>query len=267
MESTAGSAGINIDQVAGASPVMVENQQQQADSMTPPRLSFEELAVLRECARESFFYRCVPLAAASCLALKYLQVAGVIKAHPVYGLSLKYAAAVGIGYLIGKLSYVQECQKKILSRLPSSNLAQALLRKGGGQFPRVGAFMMQGPNNALPVDSEVSTATSQQSTDDYSFYNPDFSMTKPADDSEEGQEKRGAKGRTNYDDLRMANRRDFLQSYAQSGMPGKSDVFQPSVHPEKDRQGGAGFRGLKQEGEPPLQQKHPSGKYGDEGFN
>ncbi|KHJ48806.1 ovarian carcinoma immunoreactive antigen [Trichuris suis] len=261
-----GTAGLNVGQTAGGNPMVVEGQQQ-SDSLAPPRLSFEELAVLRECARESFFYRCVPLAAGGCLVLKYLQTAGMIKAHPVYGLSLKYAAAVGIGYLIGKLSYIQECQKKILSRLPSSSLAQALLRRGGGQFPRVGAFMMQGANNVSPVDNELSSATGQQSTDDYAFYNPDFSMAKPADSGEDGQEKRGTKGRTSYDDLRMANRRNFLQNYTQSSMPVKSDAFQPAFPPESGQQGGPGFGGVKMEDEPPVQQKLRSGKYGDEGFN
>uniref|UniRef100_A0A5S6QFH3 OCIA domain-containing protein n=1 Tax=Trichuris muris TaxID=70415 RepID=A0A5S6QFH3_TRIMR len=263
MESNFGNVLPNSSQAIDGSPMMAEGQQQ-PEAFVPARLSFEELAVLRECARESFFYRCVPLAAGSCLVLKYLNNVGMVKAHPIYGLSFKYAAVIGIGYILGKLSYLKECHKKIFTRIPSSNLADAIRKRDAGQFPRIDTFMLQGSNDASSLDKAVSNSAAQQSTDDYAFYNPDFTIGKPIDDGQDSQERKETKARTDYDDLRMANRRDFLQNYVRNSQPVKGRGFQPPAHGERD---GPVGQDMKTEDEPQAQPKLHRGKYGDEGFN
>ncbi|KAL1246030.1 OCIA domain-containing protein [Trichinella spiralis] len=73
------------------------------DNVVSFHLTFEEQNVLRECARESFIYRCLPLTVVGCFSAKYCQKSGLIKGHPI-----------------------SECKEKILKRIPNSNLANAV---------------------------------------------------------------------------------------------------------------------------------------------
>ncbi|XP_059140170.1 OCIA domain-containing protein 2-like isoform X2 [Physella acuta] len=88
-------------------------------------------AVLQECDIESFYKRALP-ASVGAMAATFLMVkSGRWSAHPKYGSLFKVINAGFVGHFIGKVSYLPECQQKILTKLPNSDLA-ARIRKSKG---------------------------------------------------------------------------------------------------------------------------------------
>ncbi|XP_008935459.1 PREDICTED: OCIA domain-containing protein 2 [Merops nubicus] len=72
-----------------------------------------EIARIREeCKRESFWYRALPLSLGSMLVTQGLVSKGVFSASPRFGALPKMAIAGILGFAIGKMSYIGECQKK-----------------------------------------------------------------------------------------------------------------------------------------------------------
>ncbi|XP_051472791.1 OCIA domain-containing protein 2-like isoform X3 [Apus apus] len=68
----------------------------------------EEVARIRkECKRESFWYRALPLSLGSMLVTQGLVSKGVFSASPRFGALPKMAS-----FAIGTMSYIRECQKK-----------------------------------------------------------------------------------------------------------------------------------------------------------
>lgn len=95
---------------------------------TPVSLTKEELRVLQECNRESFWYRSIP-ACLFCVGITQIAVnKGYLKPHPKYGAGLKTLGAALLGYILGKISYQNECRKKIMA-LPNSQLAETLRQR------------------------------------------------------------------------------------------------------------------------------------------
>ncbi|XP_063192800.1 OCIA domain-containing protein 2 [Chroicocephalus ridibundus] len=73
----------------------------------------EEIARIRkECKKESFWYRALPLSLGSMLVTQGLVSKGIFSASPRFGALPKMAIAGVLGFAIGKMSYVGECQKK-----------------------------------------------------------------------------------------------------------------------------------------------------------
>lgn len=103
----------------------------QQNYIPPARRRFtrEEISVLKQCNRESFFYRSLPLAAAGVGALFYFRSINKLPAKPPFGVLV--GLALGTGYLLGKISYLDECKKKLLA-LPNSPWAEALKREERG---------------------------------------------------------------------------------------------------------------------------------------
>lgn len=99
----------------------------------PPglQLSIEEQRVLRDCNRESFWYRSLPLGA---LLASFTHVAimrGMMKPNPRFGTGPKVIAASILGYFVGKFTYADKCADKFLIEAPHSQIAQAIrLRRG-----------------------------------------------------------------------------------------------------------------------------------------
>ncbi|XP_068260427.1 OCIA domain-containing protein 2 [Nyctibius grandis] len=72
-----------------------------------------EIARIRkECKKESFWYRALPLSLGSMLVTQGLVLKGIVSASPRFGALPKMAIAGVLGFAIGKLSYIGECQKK-----------------------------------------------------------------------------------------------------------------------------------------------------------
>ncbi|XP_025889349.1 OCIA domain-containing protein 2 [Nothoprocta perdicaria] len=72
-----------------------------------------EIARIREeCRRESFWYRALPLSLGSMLVTQSLVSKGIFSANPRLGSLPKMTIAGILGFAIGKMSYIGECQKK-----------------------------------------------------------------------------------------------------------------------------------------------------------
>ncbi|XP_017600111.1 PREDICTED: OCIA domain-containing protein 2 [Corvus brachyrhynchos] len=72
-----------------------------------------EIARIRkECKQESFWYRGLPLSLGSMLVTQGLISKGIFSASARFGPYPKMAIAGVLGFAIGKMSYMGECQKK-----------------------------------------------------------------------------------------------------------------------------------------------------------
>ncbi|KFP37069.1 OCIA domain-containing protein 1, partial [Chlamydotis macqueenii] len=68
--------------------------------------------IREECKKESFWYRALPLSLGSMLVTQGLVSKGIFSASPRFGALPKIAIAGVLGFAIGKVSYIGECQKK-----------------------------------------------------------------------------------------------------------------------------------------------------------
>ncbi|XP_048159340.1 OCIA domain-containing protein 2 [Corvus hawaiiensis] len=66
----------------------------------------------KECKQESFWYRGLPLSLGSMLVTQGLISKGIFSASARFGPYPKMAIAGVLGFAIGKMSYMGECQKK-----------------------------------------------------------------------------------------------------------------------------------------------------------
>lgn len=124
------------------------------------QFSNEELRVLKECERESFFQRSMPLGTGLGVATYMAVQNGMLSASARFGAAPKCAIAVIVGYFIGKFSYQAECAEKIM-QLPDSKLAEMLrMRKKGGLAETFSVD--QGYGSALSM-APFSSATDQYS--------------------------------------------------------------------------------------------------------
>ncbi|UJR36249.1 hypothetical protein I4U23_028981 [Adineta vaga] len=97
-----------------------------ANTNTQFRLTKEESALMDECRKSSFWYRSVPLMAITSGIMTYLRINNRIPPK-FYG--IKLASTILGAYIVGKVSYISECRRLIVERLPNSNLAHALESK------------------------------------------------------------------------------------------------------------------------------------------
>ncbi|NXP29921.1 OCAD1 protein, partial [Scytalopus superciliaris] len=68
--------------------------------------------IYKECKQESFWYRSLPLSLGSMLVTQGLISKGIFSASKRFGPYPKMAFAGILGFAIGKMSYMGECQKK-----------------------------------------------------------------------------------------------------------------------------------------------------------
>ncbi|XP_030126912.4 OCIA domain-containing protein 2 [Taeniopygia guttata] len=68
--------------------------------------------IIKECKQESFWYRALPLSLGSMLVTQGLISKGIFSASPRFGPYPKMAIAGILGFAIGRMSYMGECQKK-----------------------------------------------------------------------------------------------------------------------------------------------------------
>ncbi|XP_053623662.1 OCIA domain-containing protein 1-like [Plodia interpunctella] len=148
-----------------------ETPPQSAGPLNPGyRFSAEEMRVLGECNRESFFQRSLPLGTFLGLGAYAAVQAGHLRPNPRFGAFPKITLAVVVGYFLGKLSYQQACAEKLMN-LPGSYIGQLLRDRrdgkiGGGRTglsnkspTMFGAgpgdiYSDAGPGSALDLDTE-----------------------------------------------------------------------------------------------------------------
>ncbi|GLV33721.1 asrij [Carabus blaptoides fortunei] len=209
----------------------------------------EELKVLQECNRDSFFQRCLPIGTLLGVATYYGVQAGHLKPSPRWGATPKVLVASILGYFIGKISYQTKCAERFM-QLPDSRLGAILRqRKRGAGFqeslePGYGAGMSLSPFSSInPSDTytdvgpanaaDLDTNRPEQSGLD-DTYRP--SLDNPVHEEESMppiQDKT-----TSYDELRKQNRDEYQKHRTSSykGMPSPADVppvRRPQAEPER----------------------------------
>ncbi|CAK9298430.1 unnamed protein product [Gordionus sp. m RMFG-2023] len=100
-----------------------DDQRQQYSIAPPfPVLTPEEIRTLRECNRQAFYNRSLPLSGLAMLATGYAVKTGYLSKNLAWA---KILATGVMGYVIGKFSYMGKCKSMIL-QLPNSPLAEKM---------------------------------------------------------------------------------------------------------------------------------------------
>lgn len=190
--------------------------QQPAGQVNPSQYRFspEEMQVLGDCNRESFFQRSMPfgtlLGAGTFIAIQK----GHLKPNPRFGVIPKVTLAVMAGYFIGKLSYQQACAEKLMA-LPGSYIGQLLRErrdgKIGGKSPMT---QRQGPTMFGAKPSDIYSDAGPGSSLDLDTDRPLFSedMYRPSTDSSNPVPESAPAPALSYDDLRRKNRGDYANT-------------------------------------------------------
>uniref|UniRef100_A0A2H1VFX2 SFRICE_001128 n=1 Tax=Spodoptera frugiperda TaxID=7108 RepID=A0A2H1VFX2_SPOFR len=196
-------------------PIVAEQQRQ---AVLPSEYKFtpDELRVLGECNKESFFQRSLPLGTTFGLAAYYAAQKGYLKPNPRFGPFPKVTLAVVVGYFIGKMSYQQACAEKLMA-LPGSYIGQLLRERKsgkvivGGSRSTVGTqppgttmfganpgdiYSDAGPGSSLDLDTERPLFNDDS-------YRPGSTAPVPA------PEVAPRNPSLSYDDLRRKNRDDY----------------------------------------------------------
>jgi len=193
---------------------------QPASRQNPYKFTPEEIRVIKDCNRESFFQRCLPLSAIMG-AGAYLGVQnGYLRPSPKFGAKPKVIVAAIVGYFIGKFSYQKKCAEKLM-QLPNSPIGEMLRqrRRGNLQESMDAGF---GPGMSLAPFSSVNP------NETYSDLGPgsslDMDTSRPQneglDDSHrpsmdnpiyEEEMPPVQKHVTTYEELRKKNREEYQQ--------------------------------------------------------
>ncbi|KAL5276345.1 Ociad1 family protein [Megaselia abdita] len=228
---------------------VVPHRGQNPNPLAGYQFSHEEMKVLAECNRESFFQRSLPLGTMFGVGA-YLGVKqGFLSANAKYGSVPKIVLGVIVGYFAGKFSYQQKCAEKIM-RLPNSRLGEVLRQRqrGGGAV----ASMLPMPNDpTLGVTmSPFASSEFNEEKDSYNrssvfnmdverptnhglddTYRPNLDSTPQTFDAELPLET--PKHTTSYDELRQKNREEYMkrqsipprQTYAPQQLPQEAPVY------------------------------------------
>ncbi|KAF4530209.1 hypothetical protein B566_EDAN018311 [Ephemera danica] len=86
------------------------------------------MRVLKECNRESFYQRSLPLGTLLGLGTFYAVKSGYFRTSARWGATPKVIVAAVTGYFFGKLSYQKTCAEKMMA-LPNSPLGETLRRR------------------------------------------------------------------------------------------------------------------------------------------
>lgn len=199
-----------------------------------PAISPEDMQILRECGRESLYFRCLPLTAALCGGLVFAA-----RTRPNFQPKwLHYMGATFLGYFVGKVSYRGTCETKLINSRSNSPFVNAIRKKRGlyvEEFNSDGT----GPAGDMPAfESDWTTQGAQSSSQSpntygigefdreekpqpYSAWNsrgggnnggragPFGNQGGDFDDSLQDGQPSGRASSTSYDDLRQRNRATY----------------------------------------------------------
>lgn len=215
---------------------------------SPYKFTPDELRVLKDCNKESFFQRCLPLSALLGGGMFYGVKTGALKGHPKYGATPKVVVAVVIGYFVGKFSYQGKCAEKLMM-LPNSPIGEMLRQRRKGGFkeslePGFGPGMSLAPFSGMHP-AETYSDLPPQNTMDLDTSRPELNglddSHRPSVDNPIYEEEMPPvqKHATTYEELRKRNREEYQQrrtgSYRASGeempqTPGMASL--PKATPE-----------------------------------
>ncbi|XP_044271777.1 OCIA domain-containing protein 1 [Tribolium madens] len=183
------------------------------------KFSPEEVRVIKECNRESFYQRCLPLGAILGVSTYYGVKTGYLRGNPRFGAFPKVTVSVIVGYFLGKFSYQSKCAEKLM-QLPNSQIGEMLRRRRQGTFqeslePGFGPGMSLGPFSGI------------SSSDTYTDLGPgslDLDTTRPQYDGLDDAQRPSIdnpiyeeemppvqKHVTTYDELRKKNREEYQE--------------------------------------------------------
>ncbi|XP_059613261.1 OCIA domain-containing protein 1 isoform X2 [Phlebotomus argentipes] len=196
-----------------------------------PRANFqfsaEELRVLKECNRDSFYQRSLPLSTALGMAAFLGVKRGFLRPNAKWGATPKVVVGVITGYFFGKFSYQQKCAEKLM-RLPNSKVGEMLRqRKRGGMYE--GMAPDQGFGTGLGLSAFGSSTDSHSdeshgrnrssalnldterpsSTELDDIYRP--SLDAPITKFDDNLPLDPPKTSTSYDELRQRNREEYMK--------------------------------------------------------
>lgn len=213
----------------------------------------EELEVLRQCNRESFFQRCLPLSTILGAATFYAVKTGFIAGNRNFGAVPKVTLAAIVGFFLGKFSYQQKCADKFIA-LPDSKIGHLIrARRAGFHDDRDPASV---PSISLSPFGGI--------TDSYSDINPESGnydydsrpnpeglndSFRPSVDNpiilHEEELPPEQKNITTYDELRKKNREEYEQKrlaiYRETRLP-KTSPSQPPPSATEDTQVNDGYK-------------------------
>ncbi|XP_050501428.1 OCIA domain-containing protein 1 [Diabrotica virgifera virgifera] len=203
-----------------------ENGNVSARQRPDPRSRYEftpeELRVLKECNRESFYNRCLPISAFLAGSTYYGVKAGFLRGNPRFGATPKVFVAVAVGYFLGKFSYQSKCAEKLM-QLPNSQIGEMLRQKRRGNL-KESIDTGFGPSLGLAPFSSINPADTYSDISPYSSLDLDTSrpenpglddyhrpsLDNPAVETLEEMPPE-QKISTSYEELRKKNREEYIQ--------------------------------------------------------
>ncbi|XP_053677518.1 OCIA domain-containing protein 1 [Anopheles nili] len=234
---------------------MQQNDQvQQTNDAQRNALNFqfspEELQVLRECNRESFFQRSLPLGTAMGFGAWYAVHNKYLKPSVRFGPTPKILVGVTLGYFIGKISYQSKCAEKIL-QLPNSRLADLMRQRRQGSSGMADKFLPDQGFGASSMLTPFETTAPRERQADESFLSngslnlyydgPQYSglddSGRPTIDStatfeEDLQLPLAPKSSKSYEELRRQNREEYVKRQQQPYRPATILEDSPPVRRE-----------------------------------
>ena len=179
---------------------------QQNEHPNTQTLSKEEQRILAECRSEAYFYRSLPLSVLLGSGALFAVKRGILSASLRFGPLPKVAIGVGVGYIAGKMSYVNVCKEKFLREAPDSEFARAIRKSQGEVVPESEADTnSQLQQGLFPDGKDTANTGGDTGYSDY-FVNP------PNDKNLEEQRGRlGGNTSLTYDQLRAQHRQKEME--------------------------------------------------------
>ncbi|KAF5299701.1 hypothetical protein FQA39_LY11496 [Lamprigera yunnana] len=185
-------------------------------SLRSYQFSTEELSVLKECNRDSFFQRSLPICALFSGGIYYGIKSGLLQGHPKYGATPKIVVALIVGYFAGKFSYQRKCMEKLML-LPNSRLGEMLRQKKSGHLQEtLEPGLSLAPFGTI---SDAYTDIKRSNTLDIDVSRPDISGLdenhRPSLDNPIYEEEMPPvqKHTTTYEELRNQNREEYQNKF------------------------------------------------------
>lgn len=229
----------------------------------------EELQVLRQCNKESFLQRCIPLGTILGAATYYAVKTGSLSANKRFGALPKVTAAVAVGYFLGKFSYHEKCAEKFMA-LPNSKVGHLIRARRSGFYDDTDPSVV--PNITLSPFTGVADSYSDIPPSSGSY---DYDTRPPSaeglDDSfrpsvdnpilvQEEELPAEQKHVTSYDELRQKNREEYdkkrLAIYKETKLP------KTSANPPPPRSSSSSDF-VSEDYKPPAAPTRGKNKYGD----
>ena len=274
--------GVDIRQppITDGNQFSAGQQNEQPRTPNTQTLSKEEQRILAECRSEAYWYRSMPLSVLLGSGALYAVKTGIISASQRFGPWPKVVIGMSIGYITGKMSYVNVCKEKFLREAPNSEFARTIRKAQGEVVPESEAdtnSQLPYQQGLFPDGKDTANTSGDTGYSDY-FVNPP---------NDKNLEERGRLGGTSltYDQLRAQHRQKEIEKpHMQQGAlikpstpvdPTKVSVppaaYSSQAHPPSESintytQVQSDAPEFSSEPPPPQSTRKRTNKYGDEIF-